>query len=871
MNKKSLLLALKSSGLIAALLIVLSTGLRANAQNNPVANQAATVISGNARFTVLTPEMIRIEYSENSVFEDRATFTVVNRNLEVPSFEKTEDNEYLYINTGKLALKYRKGCDPVTLPASSKNLTITFMHNGREVLWYPGKPDPLNLKGTCRTLDGSNGDNKRSELENGLISRSGWSVIEDSWTTARPDGSRSFALSPDEELGYDWWAERKDPHALDIYFLGYGNNYKKALADFTKIAGKIPLPPAFVFGYWYSKYASYTSDDYRNIMAELANNDIPCDVMILDMDWHWNGDQSDSNGRGGWTGWSWNTKLIPDPKGLLNDIHSKNFKIGLNLHPADGITKSESPEYFAQMNSTLDGKYGDSNNIPWILDNTDFTKAFTSTILRDHESEGVDFWWLDWQQHLTSSFTNGLGETFWCNHVFFNDMIKNRPELRPLIFHRWGGLGSHRYQIGFSGDALINFPTLAFQPYFTATASNVGYGYWGHDLGGHAWTDESNANNPDLVLRWLQFGVFTPIFRTHATKDSRIERQIWKFPNFPTMLKAVKLRYALFPYIYTMAREAYDTGISICRPLYYDYPEIDEAYNYEGEYMFGNDILVAPITEASSNGMSSKEIWFPKGNWWSVSTNEMIEGPCVKTMTFTQEQIPYFFRQGAMIPFNPGSVKNVTERPDELIINVVAGADGESCVYEDDGNNSDYDANYATTKLSSNSNANIDEFVIAPREVTGNVSGLKAKRSYTFKIFNCDIPESVVVAGISLNADEYNYNPETRTLLVNVSQSDCDSEVKVVVKQSTSGIADVTADANCCFKYNKDTDCLEASFGKKMDLVDLSLCNLTGQMFAKYKYSNVDAICENISMLPSQFYLCRIVAGNSVMSGKFMK
>lgn len=110
------------------------------------------------------------------------------------------------------------------------------MHNGREVLWYPGKPDPLNLKGTCRTLDGSNGDNKRSELENGLISRSGWSVIEDSWTTARPDGSRSFALSPDEELGYDWWAERKDPHALDIYFLGYGNNYKKALADFTKIA-----------------------------------------------------------------------------------------------------------------------------------------------------------------------------------------------------------------------------------------------------------------------------------------------------------------------------------------------------------------------------------------------------------------------------------------------------------------------------------------------------------------------------------------------------------------------------------------------------------------------------------------------------------
>lgn len=782
MNKKSSFPAFNGNGLLVALFIVLSTGLWANAQNNPVANPDATVTSGNARFTVLTPEMVRIEYSDKALFEDRATFAIINRNLDVPAFEKSEDSEYIYINTDKLSLKYRKGSDPVTHPASARNLSVTINHNGREVLWYPGKPDPLNLKGTCRTLDSSNGDNKRSELENGLISRSGWSVIDDSWTTARPDGSRSFALQPDEEIGFDWWAERNDTNALDIYFLGYGSNYKKALADFTKIAGKIPLPPAFVFGYWYSKYASYTSDDYRNIMADLAKNDIPCDVMILDMDWHWNGDQNDSNGRGGWTGWSWNTKLIPDPKGLLDDIHSKNFKIGLNLHPADGITQSESPEYFAQMNASLNGKYGDSNNIPWMLDNTDFTKSFTSTILRDHESEGVDFWWLDWQQHLTSPYTNGLGETFWCNHVFFNDMVKNRPDVRPVIFHRWGGLGSHRYQIGFSGDALINFPTLAFQPYFTATASNVGYGYWGHDLGGHAWTDEMNANNPDLVLRWLQFGVFTPIFRTHATKDSRIERQIWKFSNFPTMLEAVKLRYALFPYIYTMAREAYDTGISICRPLYYDYPDGEEAYTYEGEYMFGNDILVAPITEASSNGLSTKEIWFPEGNWWSASTNELIEGPCVRTMSFTQEQIPYFFKQGAMIPFNPDVVKNVTERPDGLIINAVAGADGESSIYEDDGNNSDYADNYATTKLIGMSNADAHEFVISPRRTVGEVSGLKDARSYTFNIYNCNAPESVTVSGNIITADAYKYNPATRTLVVSVPETDCSSEIRVIVR-----------------------------------------------------------------------------------------
>ncbi len=515
-------------------------------------------------------------------------------------------------------------------------------------------------------------------------------------------------------------------------------------------------------------------------MSELAENDIPCDVMILDMDWHWNGDENDSDGRGGWTGWSWNTKLIPNPQELLEDIHSKNFKIGLNLHPADGITKSESPEYFAQMNSHLKGKYGDGDNIPWILDNPDFANVFANTILRQHEEEGVDFWWLDWQQHLTSPYTHGLGETFWCNHVFFNDMIKNRPERRPMIFHRWGGLGSHRYQIGFSGDALINFPTLAFQPYFTATASNVGYGYWGHDLGGHAWTDESNANNPDLVLRWLQFGVFTPIFRTHATKDSRIERQIWKFPNFPTMLEAVKLRYALFPYIYTIAREAYDTGVSICRPLYYDFPGVEEAYSYEGEYMFGNDILVAPITEAAVNGISAKEIWFPEGKWLCVPTNELIEGPCVKTMTFTQEQIPYFFKQGAIIPFNPETVKNVTERPDELILNILAGANGESHMYEDKGNNSDYDENYAITKLTYIADDAADEFIIAPREIKGSIPGLKSERSYTLNVYNCSKPESIYVSGNPLAPNNYYYNPKLRKLVVKVPKTGCDSEVRVI-------------------------------------------------------------------------------------------
>jgi len=411
---------MKQSVKYLALALLASASAYTAVAYNPVAPAEAVVNATNARFTVLTPEMIRIEYSDKAVFEDRATFAVINREMNVvPEYSTNEDADFIYISTDKLELRYRKGTNPLTQPPSPDNLSITMHLDGKPVEWFPGKSDSLNLKGTTRTLDRCNGDSKRQEMEDGLVSRSGWAVINDSWSNVRPDGSRSFALESNAMAGYDWWAPRKDENALDIYFLGYGKDYKKAVSDFTEIAGRIPLPPDYVFGYWYSKYDSYSSDDYRRIMADIKENNIPADVLILDMDWHWNGSEdSQSKDIGGWTGWSWNNSLIPDARRLLSDIHDNGFKIALNLHPADGIDSIESPRYFRAMTNELNGKYKSGRNIAWSLDHPDFTRSFFSNIIREHEDEGVDFWWLDWQQHLTSHQTPSLGETFWCNHVF---------------------------------------------------------------------------------------------------------------------------------------------------------------------------------------------------------------------------------------------------------------------------------------------------------------------------------------------------------------------------------------------------------------------------------------------------------------------
>ena len=725
-----------------------------------MAHPDAVVRSGKARFTVLTPEMIRIQYSDRSLFEDRATFAIVNRRLPVPAFTAVEKDGYLEIKTSALTLKYKIGGVIDGRKPSAEVLNISMQLNGRPVLWYPGKDDAMNLKGTTRTLDGQIGDNKRQELENGLLSRAGWSIIDESPLARRGDGSTTFAFDKQVD-GIDWVAEPVDKQAIDWYFLGYGHQYKKALGDFIKVAGRQPMPPLYVLGYWYSKYQRYTSDEFMEIVNDVKRFNIPMDVMIFDMDWHTQG----------WTGWTWDRTAIPDPEGLIDWMHQHGLKVSLNLHPADGVDDDE--DFFNDLREDM-GLDKQTKRVPWNLSDGRFYHNMFKHIIRARERQGVDFWWLDWQQNLTSKYVDGLGETFWCNHVFYNDMRLNRPNHRPLIFHRWGGLGSHRYPIGFSGDSFTTYGTLAWQPYFTATASNVGFGYWGHDLGGH---QQTGGNDPEIYLRWMQFGVFTPIFRTHATNWEGIERRIWKYSNFPSLLETVKLRYALMPYIYTAARQAYDTGVSLCRPLYYEWPEVNNAYLFEDEYMFGDDILVAPVvTKPESDGMTARRTWLPEGRWFDVCRNKVVEGNRTFTDRYAMEEIPYFFRAGSVIVNNP-PMMNLSTRPDRLILKVVPGGNGQTKLYEDEGDTEGYKQGaYTTTTIRHEGNT----LTILPRE--GKFAGMPESRSYTVEFLAVNRPKAVVIDGRQLTDGSWNYDQQRRLLTVNVARTACDKKTVVTIK-----------------------------------------------------------------------------------------
>ena len=759
-----------------ALLTALACTLSPAIADNPKADAKAVVTSGNARFTVLTPQLIRMEWSADGQFEDRATLTFVNRETPVPEFKVRESRSKLTITTPALTLTYLKNGK-----FSDKNLKAVFTLNGREVVWTPGMENPQNLLGTTRTLDGADGSKLKEPMEQGILSRAGWSLIDD---------SQRHVLTPDGSEWEEWIEARPEGDRQDLYLFAYGHDYKQALADYALVAGRAPMPPKYTLGYWWSRYWQYSDNEFVDLVNKLKSMDVPIDVLIVDMDWHetWglrksNSPKDEYGQRIGWTGYTWQKELFPSPANFLKWTENEELKVALNLHPASGIQPYEAvyDDFTKEYGWSEKGK-----SVPFKIDERKWADAYFKTVLEPMERNGVDFWWLDWQQWKESKYTPGLSNTFWLNHTFFNHAERQNPGLRPFIYHRWGGLGSHRYPLAFSGDTYATWPMLAYLPYFTATASNVNYGWWGHDIGGHMFHKTQKATDPELYTRWLQYGVFTPIFKTHSTKDPRIERCIWCFPDHMFLMRdAIRLRYTLAPYIYNAARENYDTGVGMCRPMYYDYHESDKAYETPEQFMFGNDILATTITQPvdSITGLAPRTIWFPEGAWFDCATGSMYEGGRTEELHYTLAENPHYAKAGSIIPMNPATVKNLQQPCDTLVLTFIPGGDGQLRHYEDDGMSQQYKTNYAVTTVSKKQEGNTVRVRISPRE--GSFAGASDNRSYELRFPAVFPPKSVKVNGKELaysrfpKAGEWTYDGYTLAPVIYTGTTACDAPVEI--------------------------------------------------------------------------------------------
>ncbi len=717
----------------------------------PAADPKAMVVSGQARFTVLAPRMIRMEWSPTGQFEDQASLVFINRQQPVPRFTVATERGWTTIATDAVILRYQRNSGTFT-PA---NLSVEFSMGGRTVTWRPGMEDTGNLRGTTRTLDGVDGPSK---IEPGLVSRNGWVVVDE---TAR--------LLYDE-TDWAWVAPRPPGERQDWYFLGYGHDYRGALGGFTKVAGRIPMPPRFAFGVWWSRYWAYTDEEFKELVGEFENHTVPLDVLVVDMDWHqtfggaWGNEKDQSGHTKGWTGFTWDRNYFPDPAGFLAWVGNRGLRTPLNLHPASGIQPWE--EQYPAMARAMGIDPATKQYVAFDIVDKRFATSFFDLVIHPLERQGVDFWWLDWQQSDKTKL-EGINPTWWLNYTFFTDM-ERQGRHRPLIFHRWGGLGNHRYQVGFSGDTYSTWPSLAFQPYFTATAANVGFGYWSHDIGGHM----NGPVDPELYARWIQFGAFSPILRTHTTKNPDAERRIWAYaPEYATVMRdAFLLRYALIPYIYTASRQTYDTGVPFLRPLYYDSPDSEEAYTFKDEYLFGEDMLVAPVLRERSKqtGLATQSIWLPRGAWVEWFSGRTFAGPVTVERSYSLEEIPVFVKAGSVVPMQP-PMRRAGERPvDPLILTVFPALSGSTRVYEDQGDSTAYEKDEcAWTPVRHRTEADGTR-VIEVLPVEGAYPGMQAERGYEIRLRATLPPAKITVNGqAAMLAD-----PDTQLFRFRVTRPD---------------------------------------------------------------------------------------------------
>ncbi|MGO1972922.1 MAG: TIM-barrel domain-containing protein [Propionibacteriaceae bacterium] len=688
-------------------------------ETNGIAAPETVAAGEHHRFTVLTSRLLRLEYSPSGTFADRASQVVLHRDLDRPDFDLVDSGRTLELITEHLHLTYDKG------PFSTGGLSVQVRGNvsNHHSHWRYGE-DGTNLGGTARTLDEADGV---IDLEPGLMSRDGYAVLDDS-------ASLLF-----DEAG---WFSTREPGSIDLYLFAYGRDYPAALQDFYRLTGPQPLLPRFALGNWWSRYHPYSADEYRALMERFAAERIPFSVAVLDMDWHLV--DIDERFGSGWTGYTWNRDLFGDPSAFADWLHERGLRLTLNVHPAAGVQAHE--DAYAAMATALG--VDPATEAPLVFDVTDpeFLAAYFTHVHHPLEEGGVDFWWLDWQSG-PHSLVPGLDPLWVLNHLHFLD--SSRDGGRPLTFSRYAGPGSHRYPIGFSGDTVISWESLDFQPYFTATASNIGYGWWSHDIGGHMF----GAKDDELALRWVQYGVFAPILRLHSTANRFSGKEPWRHaePYASIMADQLRLRQQLIPYLHTMNHRAADEGRPLVEPMYYAHPDVNEAYRVPNQYAFGTELLVAPITAPvdARLRLGSVRVWLPPGTWIDAFTATVYTGGRYALLHRDLGSIPVLARAGAILPMTaPEALGNEAENPGSLLVKVFGGASGEFTLVEDREDAAPDET--CRTKISFAWESGI--LTVHPSE--GDLTAIPARRDFTVELVAVDGFESVTVTADGADHDQ---------------------------------------------------------------------------------------------------------------------
>ena len=740
--------------LILLLLVVLGA-VRSDATQN------AVECSNRARFTFASPRVVRMELLADvpgAMFEDRSSVMFAHRTTESTAstpLNVSTSTDWCNVSVMVhpfLRLSFRKGkrasrihayeisppfdyFDQHSLTVSSEVLNFTWSahmgqdDSGSNLLGTLAPTPSTDLAGCCTNPDASAGKfDPKFPLEQGVISLSGWSLIGN-------DDSPLIGEGFTGDFDQGWVVNRSITASVpyyDYHFFGCGREFAECLSEFVDVSGKMAVPTHHGLGVWWSRHWGDTFDGVplgvmseENIMKEVVNgysdHGLPLDILVCDMEWHSQTQWPNCDeflGIHGWSGYTWNRTLFPDPGAFISKLHDRGISLALNYHPDSDIDPCQ--DSYADMAKALGV---DTRNNPLLPDldpaqyNKTYVDAYFTYVMES--SVKADIAWTDTPKATT-----------WSNYLYTRYPALRKGK-RTINFSRYGGVGDQRSPCGFSGDTLRKWDTLRYEVWMTPRASNIGFGWWSHDIGGFSGgylPGSNHTESAELFLRWLQFATYAPIFRTHCRY---CDQRIWTFGDdwFTPMKQTMLERRRLFPYINTHAHlETYQKGRSLLVPMYWDSPHgFDDIVYAPGpaadeQYKFGTDFVVAPCVEQVTGPKATvaKHVWLPHGKWFSWNAEEarncvsaatasdirdqntkLLQGPMKLDLECGVGQMPVYVNASRIIPTRNSDVSSSESQGNSIIwVSFVPQEfnyrDGESTHFaegrllEDDGVSMDY-------------------------------------------------------------------------------------------------------------------------------------------------------------------------------------
>lgn len=677
----------------------------------------ANIVAGtHYRFTVLTPRVIRLEYSATGVFTDAPTELIWYRDLPNTKFKTNENGNNLEIITDYFKLTYIKEQPFAGNKVNpSANLKVELLNTDRS--WYFGHPEVRNFGLPKTTLDDANIKQK------GLYSADGIASIDDSQSRIFNEDGTS-ALRGSEEI--------------DIYLFMYNQDFEEALKDYYELTGYPALIPRYALGNWWSRNNNYDDLELKELVDNFEKKEIPLSIVVLDKDWHkraYNGKKHLK------TGFTFNDEYFKDPKAMIDYLHGKGIRLGLNINPVEGLYNidtnySEALKYLAE----------DNGKIPFNVYDPRFVDVYLKLFIHPLDDMGIDFFWLDCFDQ------DKLQEENLLKHYQFYDMMRNFKR-RPMVLAKNTLIAPHRYPVLYSGKSVVSWETLKEIPKHNIKSFNNGANIWAHDIGGYFKGAEDN----ELYTRFVQLGCFSPILKFGADKGKYYKREPWRWDikTYTIVKDYLRLRHRLIPYIYSEVYKYHKFGIPLIKPLYYTNPDFYDDVLYCNEYYFGGGLFVCPIISKKDYVMdrSVHNFYIPDGVWYDFVTGKKFPGGKNYISFFRDEEYPVFAKAGAIIPMGRNENINDTTPPVNMEIDIFPGKSNSYTLFEDDGESDLYRKDfYLLTEIEYNYLPNNYSVIIRAKE--GKSGIIPDKRNYKITFRNTKRTDDVKVYS---NRDEVSF------------------------------------------------------------------------------------------------------------------